>query len=238
MIGKLIGAVIWMIIMAMTVAAADRLAYVLNTNGETLSKINLTNGSVANDIITIGSDVYCYPNQIVIRDTLAFVVASGTNEIQVINLNNESTAYFIELDASSNPYWIDFVDEQYLHVTFMMTHIVAKVNYLTGETISRTAVGKSPAGILINGDKMYIACTGFDWGTYQYDPGRVAVYDIPGDSLLRYIDVDLNPQYLALDRHGRVHVVCTGDYFSVFGKIMTTRLQKAGSQLYCLPAFI
>ncbi len=211
--------IIFILLIPVLTDAADPFAYVLNTNSETLSKINLGTNVVSNNILTVGSDVYCYPNQIVIRDSLAYVVLSGTDEIQKINLNSETTINFINLELSSNPYWIDFIDEQYLLVTLMLTNQVARVNYLTGTTVGYTEVGKSPAGITIIGDKAYIACSGFDWGTYQYDAGRVAVYDIVGDSLRGYIDVDLNPQYMALDRLGRLHVVCTGDYFSVFGKV-------------------
>lgn len=201
------------------VLAMDPVVYVLNTNGETLSKIDLNTGDVYNDILTIGTDVLCYPNQIVVRDTLAYVIASGTNEIQVINLNTEQTVSFISTGASTNPFWMDFLDDRYLYVTLMMTNGIAKIDYQTGTIAHEVEVGKSPEGILIVGDKAYIACTGFDWDTYQYDPGKVSVYDIPGDSVISQINVGLNPQYLALDAQGRVHVVCTGDYWSIFGRV-------------------
>nr|MBN2276913.1 hypothetical protein [candidate division Zixibacteria bacterium] len=201
------------------VQAENPTAYVLNTNGETLSKINLTTGTVSNNILTIGTDIFSYPNQLVIRDTLAYAVASGTNEIQVINLRNETTVGFINTGTESNPYWMEFYDDRYLYVTLMKSNSVAKVDYISGSIVDEVEVGKSPEGILIVGNKAYVACTGFDWGTWEYDPGRVAVYDIAGDSVSGYIDVGLNPQYLALDRFGRIHVVCTGDYYTVFGKV-------------------
>jgi YVTN family beta-propeller protein len=199
------------------VLSTDPIAYVVNSNGETLSKIDLKTGNVTNDIITLGSDVLCYPNQIMVRDTLAFVVASGTDEIQLINLKTEQTICFIGTGAWSNPYWMDILNDQYLYATLLLENSVAKIDYLTRTKVKTVAVGKSPEGILIAGDKAYIACTGFDWNTYEYDPGRIAVYDVAGDSVLRYIDVGLNPQYLALDGMGRLHVACTGDYSSVFG---------------------
>jgi len=204
-------------LLSLTTAAEDRLAYVLNTNAETLSKINLTTGEVYNNILTIGTDVYCYPNQLVKRDTLMYAVVSGTDEIQVINLNSETTEYFINTGASTNPYWMQFLDEQYLFVTLMYTNSIAKIDYRSGDIVNNITVGKSPEGCLIMGDKLYIACTGFDWGTYLYDPGMVTVYDIPGDSIIKTINVGLNPQYLAMDTLGRVHVVCTGDYYTEWG---------------------
>lgn len=202
-----------------TSAAADRIAYVLNSVGETLSRINLETGAVENDFITIGSDVYCYPSQIVIRDTLLYAVVSNTDEIQVINLNTDETEDYIPTGQNSNPYWIEFLDEQYLLVTLMLTSQIMKIDYTSGQIVGTTTVGKSPAGILVAGDKAYIACTGFDFNTWIYDPGQVYVYDIPGDEVVDSIAVDLNPQYLILDTLGRVHVVCTGDYASVTGRI-------------------
>jgi YVTN family beta-propeller protein len=214
--------------------AIDPVAYVLNTNGETLSKIDLTTGVVSNNFITVGSDIWCYPNQMVVRDTMMFVTVSGTDEIQLINLKTEKTAYFINTGAYSNPYWIDFAETPYLYVTLLLTGSVAKINYATGEVISNVPVGKSPEGIKIFGDKAYIACSGFDLDTYQYDSGRVAVYDITGDSVLKYIEVGLNPQTLQLDNLGRIHVVCTGDYATLWGwvYIIDTNLDAVVDSIY------
>jgi len=49
---------------------SDPTAYVINTLGETLSKVNLKTDQVENDILTLGSAPGCGPNQILIRDTL------------------------------------------------------------------------------------------------------------------------------------------------------------------------
>ncbi|MEW5925545.1 MAG: dockerin type I domain-containing protein [Candidatus Zixiibacteriota bacterium] len=200
-------------------AAVDPTAYVLNTNGETLSKININTGVVENDILTIGSDVISYPNQLVVRDTAAYVIASGTNEIQVINLNTEQTSFYINTGPSSNPYWMDFLDSHYLYVTLLLKDSLAKIDYRTGSTISRRYVGKSPEGVMIFKGRAYVACTGFDWNTYEYGQGQIAIFDIAADSVIKRINVGKNPQYLALDCEGRIHVVCTGDYFSTFGQI-------------------
>jgi len=211
---------IFLLLLILTVtAAAGPIAYVLNTNGETLSKINLSTGAVENDILTIGSDALSYPNQMVIRDTLAYIIASGTNEIQVINLNNDQTSYFINTGASSNPFWMDFLDDNNLLTTLLLEDSLAVIDCNSGEITDKCYVGKSPEGILINGDRAYIACTGFDWQTYQYDPGIVAVYDIESNSVVDRIEVGLNPQFMARDESGKIHVICTGDYFSIWGAV-------------------
>lgn len=197
----------------------DPTAYVLNTIGETLSKINLNTGVISNDILTIGSANQSYPNQMKIRDTLMYVVVSGTDEIQVVNLNSEHTESFMDTPPGSNPFWMDFADEQYLFVSLLLNNSVAKMDYNSGEIVDEIAVGKSPEGVLIYQDKLYIACSGFDFNTYLYDPGEVYVFDLSGDSMLTQISVGLNPQFMALDGAGRLHVVCTGNYFSIFGSV-------------------
>ncbi len=199
------------------VFAVDETAYVINTSGETLSKINLTTGEVTNDILTLGSDILCYPNQIVVRDSLAFVVASGTDEIQVINLNTEQTVGFIGTGANTNPYWMAWLNDRYCYVTLMTANSLAKIDMTTGTIVKEDSVGLSPAGVIIADSKAYVAITAFDFNTYTYGQGKVAVYDVHGDSVVSYFNVGMNPQYLARDMEGRIHVICTGDYWSTFG---------------------
>ncbi len=194
-------------------------AYVVNTSAETLSKIDLVTGTVSNDILPIGSDLFSFPNQIVVRDTLAYVVASGTNEVQVINLNTEATVGFINIGDGTNPYWMTFLDHQYAYVSGLVSNNLYKVDVSAGTVVDSIALeGKGPEGMAIHDGKLYVALTGFDFNTFQYDPGMVAVIDLFGDSLLTKIPVGLNPQFIDVDRNGAIHVICTGDYFSIFGR--------------------
>jgi len=199
--------------------SAGHKAYVINSSGETLSKIDLETKTVTNNILTLGTDIFAYPNQITVRDTLAYVINSGTNEIQIINLNTETTTGFINTGAGTNPYWMAFADSQYAYVTLMYDNSVAKVDMLAGTIVDIDSIGKRPEGIIIHDYKAYIACTGYnlDW---SLDPfGKVVVYDIVADSVIKEIVVGTNPQHLAVDRDGWIHVVCTGDYFTVFGEV-------------------
>jgi DNA-binding beta-propeller fold protein YncE len=201
------------------VSAVDEIAYVINTVGETLSKINLTTGVVTNDILPLGSDILCYPNQIIVRDTLAYVIASGTDEIQIINLKTETTVDFINAGPGSSPFWMAFLDDRYCYVTQMMYNSVAKVDVINRTVISENSVGLSPEGIIIADFKAYIAITAFDFNDYTYGQGKVVVHDTRGDTVLSEMNVGKNPQYLARDMSGRIHVICTGDYWSSFGMI-------------------
>jgi DNA-binding beta-propeller fold protein YncE len=194
-------------------------AYVINTTGETLSKINLTSGVVSNNILTLGSDIHCYPNQIKVRDTLAYVVLSGTHEIQIINLNTQMTAGWITLPGGSNPYWMDFLNDHYAYVSLLNNNSLAKIDLQTRQIIKETPVGLSPEGVLIYGGKAFVAVTGFDFSNFTWGQGKVAVYDLALDSVITSINVQKNPQYLDCDGSGKIHVACTGDYGSTAGNI-------------------
>ncbi|MBN2225860.1 MAG: hypothetical protein JW763_00700 [candidate division Zixibacteria bacterium] len=199
--------------------AIDPTAYVVNSEGETLSKINLTTGVVSNNIVILGTDVDCYPNQIIIRDTLAYVINSGTDEIQIIDLVTEQTVSFINTGASTNPYWMEFSDDRYAFVSFLLTNELAKVDMQKGNVVQTIPVGHSPEGVLITQGKVYVANSGYNWGTGDWEIGSVMVYDIASEMIIDTVYVDWNPQYMALDDSGRIHVVCTGDYYSSFGAI-------------------
>ncbi|MBD3401506.1 hypothetical protein GF420_01320 [candidate division GN15 bacterium] len=200
-------------------AVADSYLYVVNSIGETLSRINRDNGSVDNNLISLGSDINSAPNQLVVRDTLAYVVCSVTDEIQVIDLNSSSTVGFISLPAGSNPYWLACYNDTTAYVSLLANNGVAKIDLISRTVVDQFPVGKSPAGLAIARHKLYVVNSGFDFGTFTYDPGTVTVYDIGPDTLVETIATGLNPQFVDRDRQGRLHVVCTGNYSSVFGAV-------------------
>lgn len=219
MLKRYILAGIFALMLDAAAVSADPYAYVINTSGETLSKINLTTGVVTNNILTLGTDIHCYPNQIVIRDTLAYVVLSGTDEIQIINLKTENTVGWIDLPQGSNPYWMAFFDERHFYVTLMKNNSLAKVDAVAKQVLFERPIGLSPEGVVLFDDKAFVAITGFDFGTFSWGQGQAAIYDLLGDTLITAMNVGKNPQFLDHDRLGRIHIVCTGDYWQISGKV-------------------
>jgi hypothetical protein len=218
MIRSLITALFLMATLSLALNAADPTAYVINSLAETMSKINLTTGIVENDLLVLGSDNGSYPNQIVIRDTLAYVVNSGTNEIQIINLNSNETIEFIGTGPNSNPYWMTFYDSQFVYVTLMLENKVARID-LINKTVSTFPTGVSPAGIVILDHKLFVICSGYDFVNWTFNPSTIVVYDTWAHDIITEIDIGVNGQSAAIDADGRIHVACTGDYAAITGEI-------------------
>ncbi len=213
-----LAAIVMAIFLCSTALAVDPHAYVVNSSGESLSKINLNSGMVTNNFVTLGSDIFSYANQIVIRDTLAYVIASGTDELQIINLNTEQTVDFINTGELSNPYWMAFYDSRYVYVTLLLNDQIARID-LTDKSIIYINTGVAPAGIVIYDNKLFVVCSNYDFVNFEAHPSDVYVYDITTGALITTVPVGVNAQYAAVDSEGRIHVAITGDYFAIFGSV-------------------
>jgi len=208
-----------MALMTTFTGAGGTTAYVINTSGETLDRIDVATGAVTRNVLTLGTDINSYPNQIVVRDTLAYVVLSGTDEIQVIDVRADTTVGWIPLPDGSNPYWMGFLDDRYFYVSLLVGNSLAKIDALTRQVVKTTPVGQAPEGVLAFDDKIFAAITAYDFQTWTWGQGKVAVYDPQTDTVVAEIAVGKNPQFLDFDRLGRIHVVCTGNYGNIVGAV-------------------
>jgi DNA-binding beta-propeller fold protein YncE len=199
--------------------AAQPAAFVVNSLGETLTRIDPETGAVEQNILTLGSDVQSAPNHLAVLGDIGYAVISNTAEIQIIDLGGGSTIGFVDLPPGSSPYWMEIYDNTTAFVSLLSNNSVARVDLAAREVVDEIAVGKSPEGLAIWDHKLYVANTGFDFGTFSYDPGTVSVIDTRTGTYLYDIPVGINPQYMAMDRSGHLHVVCTGDFFSIAGEV-------------------
>jgi DNA-binding beta-propeller fold protein YncE len=67
--------------------------------------------------------------------------------------------------------------------------------------------------------KIYVGITNYNPIDYTYGQGRVAIIDANSRTLEDSIEVSTNPGIIFVDLQEEVNVVCTGDYFSVFGEV-------------------
>jgi YVTN family beta-propeller protein len=194
---------------------SEPIVLVVNGLAETLSLIRLDDGEVENDVLVLG----LWANHVVVDSggDVAYVVNSGENNIQVINLSSLESIGTIDIGIGHNPFCMAVADTLGF-VTNFLTNSVSVVNLKEHEVIRTISVGIAPEGILLEEDKVYVANTGYSYGSYAQ--GTISVIDIGSMQVEATINVFTNPQQIVGDTEGNLHVVCTGDYTgSAEGKI-------------------
>jgi DNA-binding beta-propeller fold protein YncE len=187
--------------------------YVVNGLSETLSKIDLGTGMVYEDIVPLGS----LPNDILVRNDRAYVVNSGSSDLYVIDLVDESVILTMDLGEGNNPWSCILSNDSTMYITNWLTHTLSKLDLPSGLIVDTLDIGTGPEGLLLIGDLLYVANSG--WNGSGYDQGTVSVLNVTTDSLVAIIPVGTNPQDLVLDPQGEIHVICTGDYVGSTGAV-------------------
>lgn len=187
---------------------------VVHGGDRTLAAIASPAGPVHPGLATLGT----FPNEIVVRGSRAYVVESGSNRIAVIDLLTGSVLQTIPTGPGTNPYGLAFLDDTRMYVSRLVTNDVVAIDLPAGTIAATIPVGLSPEGVAVAEGRVFVANSGFDFGTFGYVGGTVSVIDPATETVTATLPVGLNPQALDLAPNGELHVVCTGNYFSVFGR--------------------
>lgn len=191
--------------------------YVLNSGGQSISVVDLETEEVYNNVATVGT----WPNQLVYRDGKLFCVNTGSNNIQIFDVDDFSaTPEVIDLGSGHNPQNMVFVDDDIAYVSCSLSESVVKVNVSTKTVLEEIDAGVGCTGIASANGKIYASNTAYDAATWGYGPGTVTVINTATDAVSSTIDVSLNPFSVGVAPDGLIHVVCTGDYWSTWGKVM------------------
>jgi DNA-binding beta-propeller fold protein YncE len=191
---------------------------VLNTLGETLSIIDPGTDTVAKDVASAG----LWPNQIVILGTRAYIVNSGDNQIQVCNVENLTSGTPMVLDPGTNPLQIAFsADGGKAYVTTFLTNRLFVFDTVTMELIDTVPFRvPSLSGVIVTEEHIYVTCIDFDHQNFSYGEGIVYALSTVTDTPVDSAETFSNPQWMALDPEGRIHVCCTGNYIDEKGKVL------------------
>ena len=192
---------------------APRTLYVMNGLGRTLSKMNLATSEIMNDIVVVGD----IPNRVYSRGDKIYVVNSTPPGITIIDGRTDAVTKTIALAEGSNPWDMAFVGANKAYVTNLLANSVTVVDLATGDSLNTIAVGEGPEGILVVDNTAYVTNTG---GFPDFSPSTVSVIDIRTDQVTKTLAVPMNPQELALTPDGNIHVVCTGNFGNVSGKVV------------------
>ena len=190
-----------------------RSVYTVNSLGQNLSKINIENGNVVPDALPLG----LFANYIRINNEKAYVVNSGANNIQIIDLAGPTTITTIDLGAGSNPWAFDFINDSLIAVSLLFVNQVAIVNLISKQVSQNITVGTGPEGVKYHDGKIYVTNTGFNGS--GYDPGIVSVIDANTYTVINTLNVGTNPQDLDIDSQGQLIVACSGDYVAIKSQV-------------------
>ncbi|MBD3386266.1 T9SS type A sorting domain-containing protein [candidate division KSB1 bacterium] len=206
---------ILLVITGITISFArdiPRTLYVLNGLGRTLSKMNLDNKTIENDIAIVGD----IPNRLYTREDKIYVLNSTPASITVIDAHTDAVEKTIVLLEGGNPYEMAFVSENRVYVTNLLANTISIVNLESGDIVYSIDVGIGPEGILVVNNTAYVANSG---GYPDYSASTVSVIDIRSDKVTKTLRVPANPQALALAPDGSIHVICSGNYADVSGNV-------------------
>ena len=197
-------------ILLMVVAHADEV-FVVNSTSATLSKIDTEAGTVENDYIDLGES----PNLIDVADGFAYVVNSGDNSVQKINLETGATVSNIYVADSCNP-WDAKVNNGHLYVTGLFTNKLYKIDLTTENVVAEVEVGNSPEGIAFYNEKIFVGITG--GYSNDYVGSKVTVVDDASFTVIEEIETSLNTQYVHV-YNNKLYAICTGNWSDISGAI-------------------
>ncbi len=224
--------VLVLIVITASVVAQDRSLVIINGLGETMDEVNLVSGSANLDVATLG----LYPNDVLVNGDKIYVINSGSDEVQIFDRNAFTPLGTVFLGGGRNPWSGAFLSADTLYVTNFVTSTISKVDIASQSVISEFPVGDamasdSPEGILIKDRKAFVCLTSFD-NLFNYDDGKLEVYDLDADTLLKVIEVGINSQWVTEGYDGYLYVISTGNYADVEGwlyKIDPDALTKVDS---------
>lgn len=189
---------------------------VINNLAESLSAVDL----VTQQITHTQSNKYGHaPNDIVVYNGKGYIANSMSHNISVINLSDYAVEKTIPLPDGSNPWSLVFVGLEKLYVSSYIYNKIYVVNTARGVVIDSIGVGVAPAELLRVGTAVYVTNTGFNLKDYTYSAGSVSIINTETGKEIARLSVPINPQNLALAPNKKIYIVCTGDYFSTFGKM-------------------
>ncbi len=188
--------------------------YVMNGSAATISIIDIEEDTVYNDVAQTGM----YPNQLYLYDGKLYSVNSGSNSLSIFNISDFTEEAPIALGIGKNPMEMIVVDDDVAYISCYISNQVLKVDLLGKSVIDSMDAGQSATALAESDNKLYVTNAGVN-PDYSYTQGTVSVFNLSDGSLEATINVATNPQDVAVDAQGKIHVLCTGNYWDEFAQV-------------------
>lgn len=199
--------------------------YVLNSgkfgsNNSTLTFYDVNDGTVTPNYFRAqnGRQLGDTGQDMVVYGSKTYIAVYASNVIEVIDRNGVSLASIQPQDAGGQPQSPRYLTKAggNVYVTLFDGH-VAKIDTTTLAITAQVAVGRNPEQIAVSNNKLFVANSGgLGWNdpNLGYDK-TVSVIDIATFSVVKTVQVVLNPTEVTTDAQGDVYVISMGDYGAI-----------------------
>lgn len=177
--------------------------YTRNYYGERNPQVLKELGDVGNDIQIYGQRMYAVIN----CSHKVEVMDLNCRRIGQVEIPNCRYLQFADGHAYVSAYVGPVMDGEQVGAVY-------EVDTATLQVTRQVSVGYQPDGLCILGDSLYVCNSGGYRGAIGlgYD-STLSVIALHSMTEVRRISVDLNPDMVVADEHGRLWVTCRGDYF-------------------------
>ncbi|PID29700.1 MAG: hypothetical protein CSB55_01385 [Candidatus Cloacimonadota bacterium] len=196
---------------------ASEALFFINSISSTISRYDIESEETDDDFAILGNGPGVAPNKMIQYNGKLYVAITYENRIQVFDIETGEETGSIVLENSSTPNDI-ILYQNFAFVSGNVTDKVYKIDLIAEEVLASQATGTAPMGMAVYDNKLYVANCGYVFSEGSYVPGSVSVLNCDDLSVLTAVETDLNSNALAVI-NDKIHVVCTGDYMDITGKI-------------------
>jgi YVTN family beta-propeller protein len=161
------------------------------------------------------------PNDVDVSGDRLYIVNSGDNTISVIDLASGTPAGCIGTGTGTNPWalFVDPVDPTRGWVTTFLTGEILELDLAGMHVLRRKVVGAGLEGIFVTDTRVVVTLTGYQGDIGAFGDGTVIFLDRGTLDETARLSVPANAQFVFRGADDRFHVVCTGDFAGVTGRI-------------------
>jgi YVTN family beta-propeller protein len=197
-----------------TIVEATGGVYIVNGKAQTLSVLDVGKSDMKNDVLGIGK----WTADIKVAGDKAYVVNTGDNNVQIIDLASLKQTGLINTGDNTGPERIAFGDGNKAYISCLYTNSVKAVDVSSQKVTKDIPVGVGPMGVAVASKKAYVCNSAYDFASNSYGKGTVSVIDSSTDKVTKTLDVGTDPSE-AVAVGSKVIILCFGNYTDVMGKL-------------------
>lgn len=174
-------------------------------NNAGISIYNSEKDAIENDVFkkANGRDMGDILQSMKVVDTLGYFVLNHSGKIEVASLKTFKSKATI--DGLGSPRYMETYNGKGYISNWDNDELVV-IDLKTNTILKRIKVGVDPEGLLVTGNKLYVANSSGMGGKNN----TVSVVDLTTDAVVKTIEVADSPRTFALDKDGNVWVACSG----------------------------